>query len=167
MKILKEVLSDSTLSTVQKYIHDNMGSFKWSSSEIQWNPGLRIGVVGSCLIQETTQELRDLIIPEIKPLVPECNDIAINYHLWQRGSGISGHTDKDYEWGATLYLNEEWHYNYGGLFCWQPKDEETMRAITPLKNTLVLNDDQEVHFVTTISPECPQYRVTLQIWGKK
>ena len=42
-----------------------------------------------------------------------------------------------------------------------------MRALSPSKNTLVLNDEKEVHFVTTISPECPQYRVTLQIWGKK
>ena len=42
MKIFKEVLSDDTFAEVQKYIQDNMGSFKWSSSEIQWNPGLRI-----------------------------------------------------------------------------------------------------------------------------
>ena len=65
-----------------------------------------------------------------------------------------------------MYLNEEWHVNFGGLFVWQPKDEDTMRAIIPEENMLVINDNAETHMVTPVSMEATQYRVTLQIWGK-
>ena len=135
MKIFKNVLQPKTLNTVRSYLQKNIGSYKWSSSEMLWNPGLRLGTTGSVLVQETTQELRDLMIPELNKVLPEYEDININYHLWLRGSGISAHTDSDYKFGATLYLNEEWHVNFGGMFVWQPKGEDTMRAIIPEENT--------------------------------
>tara|TARA_B100001029_G_C15061211_1_gene458630 strand:+ start:3449 stop:3982 length:534 start_codon:yes stop_codon:yes gene_type:complete len=166
MKIIKNVLTKETLDKARLHLQKNIGAYKWSSSEILWNSGLRIGTTGSTLVQETPQWLRDLLIPELNKVLPEYHDININYHLWQRGSGISAHTDLDYIFGATLYLNEEWHMNYGGLFVWQPKGEDTLRAIIPEGNTLVLNDDSETHMVTPVSMEATQYRVTLQIWGK-
>ncbi len=166
MKIFKNVLQPKTLNTVRSYLQKNIGSYKWSSSEMLWNPGSRLGTTGSVLVQETTQELRDLMIPELNKVLPEYEDININYHLWLRGSGISAHTDSDYKFGATLYLNEEWHVNFGGMFVWQPKGEDTMRAIIPEENTLVLNSESELHMVTPVAMEATQYRVTLQIWGK-
>ena len=157
MKIIKNVLTKETLDKTRLHLQKNIGAYKWSSSEILWNPGLRIGTTGSTLVQET---------PELNKVLPEYEDININYHLWQRGSGISAHSDNDYRFGATLYLNEEWHVNFGGLFVWQPKDEDTMRAIIPEENMLVINDNSETHMVTPVSMEATQYRVTLQIWGK-
>ena len=89
---------------------------------------LRIGTTGSTLVQETPQWLRDILIPELNKVLPEYEDININYHLWQRGSGISAHTDNDYIFGATLYLNEVacklWWF-----VCMATEDEDTMRAI--------------------------------------
>ena len=166
MKIIKNVLTKETLDKTRIHLQKNIGAYKWSSSEILWNPGLRIGTTGSTLVQETPQWLRDILIPELNKVLPEYEDININYHLWQRGSGISAHSDNDYIFGATLYLNEEWHVNFGGLFVWQPKDEDTMRAIIPEENMLVINDNSETHMVTPVSMEATQYRVTLQIWGK-
>ena len=99
-------------------------------------------------MQETPQWLRDILIPELNKVLPEYKDININYHLWQRGSGISAHTDNDYIFGATLYLNEEWHVNFGGLFVLNRRNEDTMRAIIPEENMLVINDNAETHMVT-------------------
>lgn len=166
MKIIKSALSQQSIFETQSYLRDNIGSFMWSSSEVLWDPGLRIGIVGSCLSTEMPLELRNIVVPELKKVLPPHDELVCNYHLWQRGSGISSHTDSDYKFGATLYLNDQWHVNYGGIFIWQPKDQSEMRALIPEKNTLVINDESEVHLVTPIAPDCPKYRATVQIWGK-
>ena len=39
-----------------------------------------------------------------------------------------------------------------------------MKAITPKRNMMVLNDNREFHSVTPISPLCKEFRCTIQIW---
>ena len=52
----------------------------------------------------------------------------------------------------------------GGLFVWEEKGIEIMKAIAPQKNMMIVNDKTEFHFVTSISPFCKEFRVTIQIW---
>jgi len=167
MRIVTDAIPKEVIEEARSYVMKNMGDFKWQSSEIMWAPGLKVGINGSCLIRETPTELREKLASHLSPILPPHDELAINYHLWQRGSGIASHNDNTYEFGATLYLNEDWNVNYGGIFVWAPIHEETMRALSPTYNTLVINDSQEIHFVTPISNESPMFRVTLQIWGKK
>ena len=54
MKIIKNVLTKETLDKTRLHLQKNIGAYKWSSSEILWNPGLRIGTTGSTLVQRTT-----------------------------------------------------------------------------------------------------------------
>ena len=51
MKIIKNVLTKETLDKTRLHLQKNIGAYKWSSSEILWNPGLRIGTTGSTLVQ--------------------------------------------------------------------------------------------------------------------
>jgi len=166
MKIIKNALEENSIFKIQTYLRNHIGDFMWSSSEMLWSKGLKVGVVGSCLSTEMPLELRDIVKPQLQNVLPPCDELVCNFHLWQRGSGIAAHTDSDYKFGATLYLNDQWHVNYGGIFIWQPKGESEMKALIPSCNTLVLNDESEVHLVTPIAPDCTMYRITVQIWGK-
>ena len=40
-----------------------------------------------------------------------------------------------------------------------------MKAIAPTHNTLVVNDESELHFVTPISYNTDTFRVTMQIFA--
>ena len=58
MKIIDNALSQHIFEDVRQYLQRNMGDFSWQSSEILWEPGLKIGIIGSCLIRETPEDLR-------------------------------------------------------------------------------------------------------------
>ena len=51
------------------------------------------------------------------------------------------------------------------IFVWKPNDSDTMKAIAPTYNTLVINDESELHFVTPISYNTDTFRVTIQIFA--
>lgn len=93
--------------------------------------------------------------------------ILYNYYIWKIGCSLEMHRDKDYSFGATLYLNSYWSIHWGGLFIWQEKDTENLKAICPSQGTLVINDKQENHAVTTVTELAEYDRLTVQIWGVK
>ena len=84
------------------------------------------------------------------------------YYIWQPQSGISWHNDYESNrlFGATLYLNEQWHPDNGGWFIW--KDDNGYHTILPKQKVLVVNDNYEYHCVT---PVALGFRCTIQIWG--
>jgi hypothetical protein len=93
--------------------------------------------------------------------------LDFQYYIWDSYSGISPHDDVVYKFGATLYLNSNSIY-FGGLFVWQDEEcpDNFYRCLNPQENMMVVNDNRELHFVTTISPHAIEYRYTIQIWGR-
>lgn len=81
-------------------------------------------------------------------------------------SSISLHNDSHVEFGATLYLNEAWVPDDGGIFLYQHAEND-WRAHIPEFNTLVVNDNHTLHMVTPVSPFAKHYRYTIQIFGEK
>ena len=139
---------------------------EWASSVIIWEPPLRQGISGSTIAAMTSEEIRNDIVKEISPHVPEC-EIVTQYYVWQPHSGIAMHDDSGRRFGATIYLNETWHPNSGGWFIWEDKDTREWNTILPTKNTMVLNTSKEKHLVTSVAPDGFAIRVTIQIWGLK
>ena len=166
MRIVTDAIPKEVIEEARSYVMKNMGDFKWQSSEIMWSPGLKVGINGSCLIRETPTELREKLSSYLSPMLPPHDELAINYHLWQRGSGIASHNDNTYEFGATLYLNE-WDHKWGGLFVWEDADGDGLRVVCPSPGTVVINDNTEDHHVTMISPTAKYARRSVQIWGDR
>lgn len=91
------------------------------------------------------------------------SECFINFYKWLPGSYIPFHSDGAYGISSTIYLNEHWDKNYGGLFLYEKSNE--IKVFTPKYNWAVISDNQLPHSTSIISPKAP-IRETLQIFFK-
>jgi len=167
MKILHDVLSESLFTKCVSELEENLDTKEsWYSSSLAWDPHVRKGITGSCLCKKVSTSLHESILDEIKKYFPDCNTIFIYFYIWQTNSGISIHNDTHMKFGATIYLNNDWHPNYGGWFIWEDSRTEEWKTILPKQNVMVLNNNGEEHLVTPISLIDNAMRFTIQIFGK-
>jgi|TARA_R110000824_G_C14885170_1_gene643858 Rps23 Pro-64 3,4-dihydroxylase Tpa1-like proline 4-hydroxylase len=87
----------------------------------------------------------------------------VNYYKWLPGSFIPFHTDGFYRLSSTIYLNEHWDKDYGGLFLYEKNNE--IRGFVPKYNHAVINTNTLWHSTSIISANAPK-RETLQIFFK-
>jgi hypothetical protein len=168
VKIINNVLSDELyqecLNTIKLLIPHQV----WCSSSLTWTPGLTQGIQGSCISTLIPENLKTKILDEIKHNLPPFDKTVVQFYVWQPMSAIAWHDDKVHNFGATIYLNEQWYINGGGIFLYQTKEQKdtgSMNALIPQKNTMVVNDNHEYHMVTPVSFNVPECRFTIQIWG--
>ena len=84
---------------------------------------------------------------EIGSFLPECKVYYLQYYIWQQLSGIAVHDDHDKVFGATIYLNDTWQPENGGIFLYKEKESSASAhewsALLPNNNTMVVNDNHE------------------------
>ena len=171
MKIHEDVLSPELLEICLQELKLYQESRVWGISTCIWAEELQEGVVGNVSMRFLSEETSILVNESLKEYFPQTGhryEMTYQYYIWNKMSGISNHDDGAYNFGGTLYLNKTWDANWGGLYVWKDKDEEKeykLNAICPKQNMLVVNDECEVHSVTTIAPTIPYPRITIQIWG--
>ena len=163
MKIIGHSIRDELLQLCNQEIDTLLSQRAWSSNQTTWNEGLFVDIPGICLSADVTFLLERELKKELLTHLPNHNKLTINYNLWLKNSGIRWHTDANYEFGATLYLNE-WNKKWGGLFLWEDKAEQ-LHVLCPSPGTLVINTEAESHSVTQVSTTAPYPRRSLQIWG--
>jgi hypothetical protein len=170
MKIYKNSISDDLLTECVQKVKENITKENWRSSSICWSEEIKRNISGSCIFSQIDSDLSDKLEKELNKYFPEYNEIFFQYYIWQHNAGISIHADKPYKFGATLYLNTEWHVNWGGLFIWYNSLEDSYEGeahcLVPRGKTLVINDEKQLHLVTPVSATSPELRVTIQIWGR-
>lgn len=86
------------------------------------------------------------------------NYFGVQYTLWHKNSGLAKHRDPHWGLAATLYLNESWFSEWGGLLTWED------HAYVPKFNSIVINDKNKEHWVTKVSTD--ETRITAQCWAK-
>jgi len=165
MQIIKNALSDELYSALVGELKENFIQQKWSSSTIIWQDFLKRGIIGTTLTTKVSQILSNQIIREIEEYIPKCDKILCQFYVWQHNSGISRHDDGNHDFGATIYLNEYWDMNDGGLFIWEDLETKELKVLSPEKNMMVLNLNREYHLVTPVLPCAEDFRYTVQIWG--
>lgn len=94
-------------------------------------------------------------------------DFVSSIYIWSGGSYITWHGDQHYPYNGTIYLNEEWNTNDGGIFLYKDSNTEEIKGIEPTYNSMVVNYATEesphnYHCVTCIVPGTIKKRVTLQ-----
>jgi len=165
MQLHKNVLKTETISIFRNELTKNLSKKCWAISSLFWPENIMVGIQGSCAISDLSKDLENRIINDIKELLPSYRELKIQCYVWDKNSAISKHNDHAYKFGATIYMNERWDMNYGGIFLWTPNGEKEYSAIIPECNNMVLNDKREWHMVTPVSPYIKEPRITIQIWG--
>ena len=163
MKIFKNVLDQETMNAIKKDIADLSRKNVWGSSQMIWGKGILEKVTGDCSFCFIDESIVEQIKSCLAEKLPPTEKMLFQYYIWKQNSGIAIHTDRGYKYGATIYLNNNWDINAGGIFLWKEGDE--LKALCPEYNTMVLSDKQESHLVTTVSPLISEFRYTIQIWG--
>jgi hypothetical protein len=82
-------------------------------------------------------------------------------YVWFKESYIPTHADAIYSKAVTLYLNQNWEYNEGGMFHWFDDLSNEWKAILPSFNTAVVNNSGALHAITPVKSNT-QFRVTAQ-----
>jgi hypothetical protein len=169
MKIYSDVLSDELLDLCKKDIVQKQKENIWQPSSFFWDYQILRNVDGCCLTTDIIDNtIKDLLTSELSIAFKDYNysNLIFQYYIWDSYSGISQHDDFQHNFGATIYLNSN-ILDDGGLFVWQDEEcpDNFYRALNPQENMMVVNDNMEIHLVTTVSPHSKQYRYTIQIWG--
>jgi len=163
VQIIKNSIKKELLNACNQEIDALVSQRAWSSNQTTWDEGLFADVPGVCLSADVSFLLEQKIKKELLSHLPPHDKLTFNYNVWLKNSGIRWHTDANYAFGATLYLNE-WNKKWGGLFLWED-NEMKLHALCPEPGTLVINTEAESHSVTQVSSTAPYPRRSLQIWG--
>lgn len=154
-----------------EYFKSMLGKDVWSSSS-GWDQNLSL--ISSNTL---THIIKDKILyKQIKSSIE--NALNLNFekenlefipsiYVWSGGSYITWHPDYIYPYNGTIYLNEEWDTNDGGIFLYKDNPTNEIRGIEPEYNSMVVNyateeDSHNFHCVTCIVPGTIKKRVTIQ-----
>jgi hypothetical protein len=165
MKIFNNVLTEETIQNLRDETNLSLREGVWRSSTLSWINEIQRGIMGSVACKDVSPELAESIEDQVKHLLPPYDELCQQIYVWPGASGISAHNDGNKKFGATIYLNHDWQLDFGGLFVWVDKETEELKVRMPEYNSLVLNDNEEVHLVTPVAFTCAALRHTVQIWG--
>ena len=167
MKIIDVALSKKLLDKTTQEILTLQKEKVWVTNIQKWQTNLTRGMNGSCLQCDVPADTAKDIINEIKKYFCSNIKLLIQYCIWQVNSGINLHNDYLHDIGATIYLNKNWDINNGGIFLWKEDHSNFYKGLVPKQNTMVINNKNQPHLVTSINHYPEKFRYTIQIWGKK
>ena len=171
IKQYDSVLSEELIEYIIEYFKFILDKDVWSSST-GWNQNLSL-ISSNTLTHRIPDKF---LIKGIKSSVEKSininfDDENLNFtpfiYVWSGGSYITWHSDNLYPYNGTLYLNEEWSSDDGGIFLYKDNQTKEIKGIEPIYNTMVVNfatesDSHSSHCVTCIVPGTIKKRITLQ-----
>lgn len=86
---------------------------------------------------------------------------AIMFYYWTTNSYIPWHDDGHYSGGFTIYLNDYWDRDWGGIFLYKEESDQSIRGIIPKKNRAVFQSDRMLHTTTPVTFD-GKLRVSIQ-----
>ena len=157
---VNNVLPENLILAIKNYATQNSKKAIWNSNRLLWAEQIVRDSGNVDILNLKQSHLEDKILFYFQKFT-KYNCIGLNYNRWYPGSFIPFHNDQIYKLASTIYLNEEWHRDYGGLFLYEEKNE--LKAIVPKYNHAVINSNSLVHGTSIVSPTAP-IRETLQLF---
>jgi len=171
IKQYNNVLNEELIENIMEYFKSMLGRDVWSSSS-GWDQNLSListntlthGITDNILRKEIKKSIEEAIEIDFDK---EDLDFSPSIYVWSGGSYITWHGDQMYPYNGTIYLNEEWDSNDGGVFLYKDNSTNEIKGIEPIYNSMVVNsgtedDPHNDHCVTCIVPGTIKKRVTLQ-----
>jgi Rps23 Pro-64 3,4-dihydroxylase Tpa1-like proline 4-hydroxylase len=106
--------------------------------------------------------LENLIKNQIINVEDNLNYTVLNY-AWTKLSYIPWHNDGSSYQTITIYLNDVWDENWGGIYLYN--DDGLIKGIIPSPNRCVKNVSDLMHTVTPVNLNAPGCRITIQIFA--
>ena len=164
--VRKHFLPVTLIDEVMSYVKENINSYEWSTN-LGWDKtiveqGGQVSVFSLNIFKDSIKKEYVKINDDYQYLNPK-----VSFYVWQRGSHIPWHNDTSHTIGSTIYLNEYWDINNGGLFLWKDTKDNCIKAEVPEFNKMVLNGNNIAHAVSMISTSSPDLRLSMQVWLDK
>jgi hypothetical protein len=132
-----------------------------------WQSNLTLGR-GNIDIYHITEnydsEVYEIVVDRLKKitdLVPS----MLAFYYWHPESFISWHSDDIHAGGATIYLNETWDKDNGGLFLYR-ENIDPIKGVIPKLNRCVFQTGGLPHTTTSTHWNSP-IRKSMQVFFKK
>jgi Rps23 Pro-64 3,4-dihydroxylase Tpa1-like proline 4-hydroxylase len=143
---------------------------EFARSNFQWQPQI-VKASAAVLVRDYDEVISAVILQQLhdKGIIDDKN--GNNYHvmnyIWTKLSYIPWHSDNIYINAITIYLNERWDPDWGGIFLYYTdKESPNIKGYIPKFNTAVKNNNRIAHSTTMISTDAESPRVTVQLFTK-
>jgi hypothetical protein len=94
-----------------------------------------------------------------------------HYHVmayaWECGSFIPWHNDGHVQTAVTVYLNDRWEDDWGGLFLYKIASTGEVHGHSPRFNCAMRNDANVMHSTTPVTAKALEPRFTLQLFSNR
>ena len=157
---IKDFLPEDLILQIKKYIYRERPQ---TSNHSSWNQKIIKDSARVEIFRLSDTEFKEQIINCYSNYfnVNTYTTTYVNYYKWLPGSFIPFHNDESSSLASTIYLNEFWDKDYGGLFLYE--EEQEIKGYVPKYNSAVINKNNVSHSTSIISPTAPK-RETLQIF---
>ena len=165
IKIYENFLEEDFILELKKNVYGKVGEENWFSS-LAWHESIRkSSSLVVIKVLDKDKYIYNYIKKKYQNLFPEFKNkklkLKINYYVWPKLSYIPFHKDTGHLIASTIYLNENWNEDYGGLFLYKEKNE--IKAVAPKYNLALVNFANISHGTSLTTLDAP-YRETIQIF---
>lgn len=157
--IINEVLSRELISEIKQYpSHVNAVQTNLTA----W-PGRLVQLSGPIILYTLPDDICSKLRTEInlKTPIPAEWEMIATYTLGSRFSYVPWHDDANHLRSLTIYLNEEWDRDWGGMFVYE--DEDQLSAVLPSFNRALMFTPPLWHSVSPVTLSAP-IRHSIQIF---
>jgi len=164
MKIIENFFENDSLFKIKTYLEELQNDPTFIHKDM-WPERLTMseGNVGIYYFDKNIDnEVYELIYQKMSSFF-SIKPISITFHYWQPSSFIPWHDDGNKSAAATIYLNEYWDADYGGLFLYDELNGEGIRGIVPHFNKCIFQPGGLWHCTTQTHFKAP-VRKSLQVF---
>jgi len=136
-------------------------------SNFHW-PKVIVRSSQAVFVRDYDETLSTLILDGLRERgIVESNNYDVMNYAWTRLSYIPWHNDGHRQSAVTIYLNETWEKDWGGLFLYCHESSDDIRGYAPRFNTAIKNGANVEHATTMITPDAPDLRMTVQLFHRE
>ena len=130
---------------------------EFTRSNFHWSEGIRKSSA-AVLVRDMEAPLSSLVLEKLaeRGIIKHQNYQVMNY-AWTRLSYIPWHEDAHVQDAVTIYLNDKWDLDWGGLFLYQDGKGRIL-GYAPAFNCGLRNQANVAHSTTPVTLDAPEPR---------
>lgn len=138
----------------------------FTRTNFHWDDNI-VRVSAPVLVRDYDKNMSALILAQLlNSKVIEDNNYNVMNYAWTRMSYIPWHKDSKYSHGITIYLNDIWDRDWGGIYLYMSEPDREVKGYIPRFNTGLKNSKKISHSTTPVSLDAAALRLTLQLFPR-